>query len=433
MKDYYKVHCGRLRSNGLRFYTQYDRSDSRELALIVVMVGSIHDPPNRRGLSHLTEHVICAESKAHTAQQVESIMARTLGSESALITTSKTVTTYGPADLLKKSHNRKLFNVFANMIKDPVISKEVCDSEKASINQEHFLMSHDVIGERISELLNEYMFPKYLSARNPIDGRMSEVRCSSIKDIEQHIKRYYIPRNSFVVYLGPNHLKAKEIIKDELGDWSNTSSRRPNFRNRFRVSFHRLKQSKKKTITQSGIHQYHVATGFPTEHYLSNDSEALDILANILSVRMYKKLRIENRSWSKGSYALPVMTERSFLHGLLFFQFATLDKNFMKHSIKTFHKECNYLCENLITRAEAEDWIGYMYDYQFMDYFKKCPSGLADMIIDNVSNGDLSLDKLHNRGDKLLSYLKRGGRSRLREIAQKYFYKKSACIIVKPS
>lgn len=110
MKDYYKVHCGRLRSNGLRFYTQYDRSDSRELALIVVMVGSIHDPPNRRGLSHLTEHVICAESKAHTAQQVESIMARTLGSESALITTSKTVTTYGPADLLKKSHNRKLHN-----------------------------------------------------------------------------------------------------------------------------------------------------------------------------------------------------------------------------------------------------------------------------------------------------------------------------------
>ena len=94
MKDYYKVHCGCLRSNGLRFYTQYDRSHSRGLALIVVMVGSIHNPPNRRGLSHLTEHVICAEPKAHTAQQVESIMARTLGSESALITTSKTVTTY---------------------------------------------------------------------------------------------------------------------------------------------------------------------------------------------------------------------------------------------------------------------------------------------------------------------------------------------------
>ncbi len=102
MKDYYKVHCGRLRSNGLRFYTQYDRSDSRELALIVVMVGSIHNPPNRRGLSHLTEHVICAESKAHTAQQVESIMARTLGSESALITTSKTVTTYARILLLEQ-------------------------------------------------------------------------------------------------------------------------------------------------------------------------------------------------------------------------------------------------------------------------------------------------------------------------------------------
>ena len=102
MKDYYKVHCGCLRSNGLRFYTQYDRSHSRGLALIVVMVGLIHDPPNRRGLSHLTEHVICAEPKAHTAQQVESIMARTLGSESALITTSKTVTTYVRILLLKQ-------------------------------------------------------------------------------------------------------------------------------------------------------------------------------------------------------------------------------------------------------------------------------------------------------------------------------------------
>jgi predicted Zn-dependent peptidase len=88
------------------------------------MVGLIHDPPNRRGLSHLTEHVICAESKAHTAQQVESIMARTLGSESALITTSKTVTTYGPADLLKKII---IANYIIEVISSSVTLKEVVD------------------------------------------------------------------------------------------------------------------------------------------------------------------------------------------------------------------------------------------------------------------------------------------------------------------
>ncbi len=434
MKDCYKVHCGRLQ-NGLRFYSQNDSSESKELALIVIMAGSIHDPPNRRGLSHLTEHVICAESKQHNPQQVESIMHRTIGySDLAWITTGRTATTFGPMDSIKKSHNRNLFNMFSCMIKEPVISKSVCDSEKASVNQEHFLMARDSMVDWIEDLFCELLFPKRFTARNPIDGRMSDVRRSSLLDINRHIQRYYVPKNAFVVYLGPSHSEVARLIERELGDWVNQPRHyNPSFRTRYNADSYVLKKPKRKVVVRPGIHQYHVAIGFPTETYLSKDAEAIDILARILSRRMYGEIRTKNQSWSGGSYRSPVLTERTFAHGLFCFHFATIDQSFVRVGIRAFRDQCRLLCDQLVSRSEAEDCIGFMYDSEFMEVFKRCPSLLMDEIVASVSNGDLDLTRLHERGERINKYLRRGGRAKLREVAQKYLSQNSACVVIKPS
>src|SRR3989338_6767196 len=73
-----RVKCGRL-PNGVRFYSQYDSGSSKELVIVAVMVGSFNDPPHKRGLAHLTEHVVCVETKTRNAEEVDLLFARTCG------------------------------------------------------------------------------------------------------------------------------------------------------------------------------------------------------------------------------------------------------------------------------------------------------------------------------------------------------------------
>lgn len=438
MRDCYRVHCGELKSNGLRFYTQYDSASSKELAVIVIMSGSIHDPPNRRGLSHLVEHDICAESKTYSYEEVKLLLARTTGGpdDDIFITTDKTATTYGPAYTLKKNHNRELFRIFAEMIKDSVISQETHELEKAAVHQEHYLRGGGVDCV-IMDKLNEIVFPRSFPAIVPIDGLMSEVKKTTLADVRRYIEKYYVPRNAFVIYFGPKHRESEAIIQKELGEWGVGWSKGRNKGANFKLSrekggFRRLNKSKRKHLEFTGIHQYHTAIGFPTETYMSDDAEALDILARILSHRMYYELRTKNRDWEKGAYRTPVFTERSFAHGLFAFQFATLDKDFARYGVQIFQKQCRDLCVNLVGRNELSAWVGYEHDYQFQDKFHNTQGQLMELVTIAVSNGDLNLEKLHQSGDKLIKLLRRGGRQKLREVARKYLSGHNAVIVISP-
>ena len=425
MRGCYRVKCGQL-PNGLRFYTQYDGGSSRELAVIVIKAGSFQDPPNRRGLAHLVEHVICAESETYNREAVNFFETRIVGGK-INFSTSQTATVYGIADSVKKNHNRFLFKIYAEMISNPSIVTDILKSEKAAIHQEHFLMGDNVI-PHLFELLYKIVYPKNSPVHFPIDGLMGHVRKAGLSDIRQFIKKYYIPHNAFVVFFGPKFKEVEAIILEELGEWTGV-----NFAyHQDVVGFKPLISTKRLVASYPGIHQYHTVIGFPTETYLSEDAEALDILARILSDRMYGELRDKNLDWNKGAYRMPVFTERSYMHGLFVFHFATMDREFSSNGRKIFNNQCKILCNDLVDKKELEAWVGYEIDYCFRDTFQRSPSSLMDMIIEAVSNGDIYLDHLHNRGERLLRLLKRNGRQKLREVARKYLSGHKATVILKP-
>ncbi|MBI2046055.1 MAG: insulinase family protein [Parcubacteria group bacterium] len=431
MRPCYRVKSGVL-DNGLRFYTQYDDSSSREMAVLAVNVGSIHDPDDKKGLAHTLEHVICAKTKNLSAKSIDALFARRMGGpdDNFFITTSRTCTTYGPADYLKKSHSQELFKIFAEMIRNPILSTDIKKIEQAAINQEHYLRGEDIAEIYIVDILYGILFSKS-PVGYPVDGVMPDVRNIRIKDLRNHAERFYRPSNTFVVYLGPKHTEARKIINDALGDWGlKHAPDTPGLDDLFMQPFAPLAKSMLTTIKCRGIRQWHVCIGLPTEPY-RNDATALDILARILSDRLYHRLRTENIRWKQGVYRAPVWTEHTFAHGLFASHFATLDGDFVPRIIDTFQKECMRLGETLISREEIETWVGFMYDYEFMDCFQRSPGNLTDMIIDAVSNGDTDLAELHQRGEKLLSFRTQGGRKMLRDISRKYLGN-TATVIMKP-
>lgn len=434
----YAVKCGKL-SNGLRFYTQHDSHTTKEIAVIVVNTGLLHDPPHRRGLSHLIEHVTCAESKTYTKEEADLVYARTMGDpdDNRYITTDWTATTYGPGSDIKKIHNRKLFRMFSEMIRESVITKKTLESERAAIHQEHYLTGRDIAAEYLSEILYGVTFPKRHIARTPIDGSMYEVRSATMQDIHKHMQKYYVPANTFVVYLGPTYEEVRYLVKEEFGEWGKDLSARKNKGPSFSVwrrksGFSPLKVPKRRSFIFPGIRQFHIAIGFPTETYSTGDGEALDVLARILSHRMYGELRVKNRDWNKGTYRTPVFAERTYAHGIFAFHFATLDKNYVRYGIRSFKAQCKDLCNNLVSREELEAHSGYMNDYEFIDYFQQQPGELVATVADAVSNGDVDLKGMHGYGERLLRLLKRGGRQKLRQVAQKYLSRPSATVIMRP-
>ena len=435
----HKVRCGQLKSNGLRFYTQYDSGSTNEMAVICIKAGSLHDPAGLHGLAHLVEHVIFCDRSRYTEEDVALLFARTMGGPDDLrgIYTMHAVTAYGPIGPIRKPHNRKLFPVFSEIVRVPSLADETFSSERAAVIAELYLRDKEVIGVRLFEELYRSVFPESFAAYHPIIGYSDEICSATLKDIEYFIHKYYVPENTFVVFFGPKHEEARHLIENELGGWisertNNTGRRNGLSKQQIKGGFRPLSESHSKIIADPAAYQYHVAVGFPTENYMSEDAEALDVLSRILSERMYHRLRVESHELEKGVYRTPVDTYRSFAHGIFSFYFATSDRQNSREGINIFHEECQRLCVELVSRAELEAWVGYMCDYEFKNVFSISPQELAQDVIISVANGDSDLKKLHARGDKLKSFLLRNGRQKLRDVARQYLSGHSATVIFEP-
>ncbi|MEK7647197.1 MAG: pitrilysin family protein [Patescibacteria group bacterium] len=424
-----KVSIGKL-SNGMKVYIQYDFSASSCLWGIGIKAGSLYDPQSLLGMAHLTEHVMCAESKNLSNYAADLLFEKFTGGPEGniMISTDKTCTFFGPLNsLYYERHMKSLFEMLSQIIKDRVITEDRLAAEKAAINNEHYLRGVDIAETIPSELIHQALYETNL-ARNGIDGNMEHVRSATLKEVRQFVKQYYTPQNMFLIFLGPNFQKAMEIAKQNFGDWDPPKIQTfPPINIKSYDIFPVLNSIKSLELAKTGTSQYHVMVGFPTETYLSHDATALDIIAQLIAFRMKRRLRDANLDFNKGTYRALGFTERTFLHGIIYFGFATLDAEFAKYGENIILEECRKLKTELADPKELDACIFNSY-YQFLDAFKNCPADLADMILRAATNGDTELEKMHLIGQNTKNIT----RSKIREVANKYFTDNYARAILKP-
>jgi len=161
---------------------------------------------------------------------------------------------------------------------------------------------------------------------------------------------------------------------------------------------------------------------------MSKDAEALDVLARILAFRLRWRLREENRNFYEGVYRANVYTSRSFVHGLLYTNFATVGGEFAKRGEEIVLEEVRKLKEGLVDDREFDAMVFYL-DNNYLDVFRKVALNLSEMIIEAVCNGDEELTHLHSFRQRL----HRVTRKKLRCVANKYFTKNYARVLIKPA
>jgi predicted Zn-dependent peptidase len=428
MRESLRVKFGDLK-NGMRYYSQYDWSGLTWLSGVGVMAGSIHDPPGKRGMAHVVEHLItCRSRKYQDPKRVNSLFWRYLGGpdDDRNIRIDRSSTFYGHLDLLRKGYMLNVFDVMASFVhpRRRIIDPELAMAEFAAVHNEYCLRGVDAIEMFLDDSMHGLMYEKN-PAGNRIDCDLEDLKKMTVPDVRRFLRRYYVPKNMFVVVLGPPFREVKDLAEKYFGDLDVVTE--PVLDYDHTDDLPELKDVKQLEIIREGIHQYHCGIGFPTEASSSLDAEAIDVLARIWEMRL-ERLRDENREFEGGVYRNPVEVSRSFTHGLIWARFATVSGEFEKYAEKAILEETKKLKTDLVGDEELEAAKGRMADV-YTDAFRNTANNLAEMIIEAVCNGDKDLVRLHDFKNRL----RKVTRHRLRDAANKYFTRHYARVLIRPA
>lgn len=402
-----RVSVGALK-NGFRFYTQLD--DRAHVSGIGVKAGSIHDPLAFRGMCHVAEHMTGRYSREQELKFEEYLCGP---EENINIRIDHSSTFFGHDLLLRREHMLELFGIIANGMKNPTIDREALESEKAAVLNEYYLRGVDAMESHIHDLMHQAMY-KRNPVRNRIDCEPEEIRCATAEDVQVFVRSHYVPNNMFAVILGPSFRKAKDMAEQYFGEMQ--PSVIPFLAYDFSENRPSISELKYREEERVGIHQYHVAVGFPTEPMGDKDDEALDVLSEIWRWRIRTALRDQNCAWGKGAYRVLSFTPRSFAHGMIYITFATPSEDFARFGIERIITECNALKTKWVRNDELTAMSNKLY-HGYVEDLTQSPGKLAERIISAAANGDEDMRRLNS----FLGRLARVGKKSLMRVANEYF------------
>ncbi len=426
--------------HGLYLYSM--ANSTLNLSAIGFRSGSIHDPPGMSGMNHLVEHMMCRRGVEHTERDVERMFNRFLGGTHGPdinIRCDRSSVLFGHGDLRRREYMWKCFDIYADFVKSVlrdayglgprVLDKRALRVEQAAIHNEFRLRGTDVAESHVYDLLHWHLYQRN-PARRRIDCGRGDLRSIKLEQVRQFIRDRYTTETMFVVMIGPKNNEAVDKVREHFGDLPRRSP--APFDYDHSDDFPVLDGIKTIELVRPGIRQHHVAIAFPAEGYLSKDSEALDVLTAIWEHRIEQRLREDNANFNTGIYHPESWFPRTFTHGMVAAQFATVgDDEYVERATAMVVEECEKLKrdESSVFAEDCADRQAYLaevFDQMLLWY----PFELCESITEATCNGDLGLKQF-------ASYRQRLGRltpKRIREAAQKYFTTpdKFLRVIVKP-
>jgi len=258
-----------------------------------------------------------------------------------------------------------------------------------------------------------------------VDAEIPDLKSATPEDIQRFIRRYYVAANMFVVMFGPPFREVSEIVHNTFSHWPKMPPPKTGL-DRF-GEFQPLRRKLYEEEHRRGIHQTHVAVGFRTEGYSSQDSIALDILAEIWRYHLSARLREQNRSFNAGTYRVYALSERTFVHGLLGAHFATTSARYADYGRLVILEESQRLAEQLPDVA-----VFHAAQKSLRNQFRCCwgnvPLWTCEQVAMATSNGDPDLIGLHSYPERLDAVTRRD----IRRVAQKYFVHPHGLAVIRP-
>jgi zinc protease len=418
-----KIHAKQM-DNGFWVYSRND--DVAHTGGFGARVGSIYDPLNARGTSHFYEHVTARRTRKLPGRELDIQFAKYLGGpdDDINIRTDLVSTFYGHGDLIRTDHMFKVLDIMADLLNDRLLDQEGLEVEMSAVYQEYFLNGRDLVDSELDQMVREALYERN-PARNRIDCVPEELTRITLADLRQFGRRYYVPANMFMVMIGPKHERARAFARRHFGDLPKSS--RP------RLDYDRSEDQPKLSSTKlverpwPGIHQVHTAVAWPTSPSGAGEGEVLDVLADTLRMRLSWRLREDNRVLDSGTYRNAVHTERTFVHGMLYATFATVNPEAAARAHDIVMEEVARLREELAPADEVDAHRSHL-EYFWLDALRGNALNLSEFIIDAACNGDEDLSRLNTYQDRIRAV----DRRKVREAARKYLTDEHVQAVIRP-
>jgi len=424
----WKVGWYEPKSSGIRVYYFYDSGRTTHICGLGYRVGSVHDPVAAKGVAHYIEHLLSRESMAYNGDKVGLMLWRYFGEPSDWkIETGHTSTYYGGPSLYYRKYMHNVMPMLFSLLRDRIVTGDGIKIEKGAINNEVALTEEDSPLAKLDLLLLQTMYQTN-PIRNSILGTSEHLTKMNINRVKRFVKKNYVAENMFAIIFGPSKNDSMKFAEKHLTDW-------PYHGNPAVIDTKSFDQIPVITdprineFSKPGLSAYYVQLGFPTECYQSKDDAALDIISDLIWLRLMESLREKNLDPLKGTYRSPGFVDRTFIHGLVGGWFATISKDYAFYGRDQILKEFLRLREEPVTRVELMTVIDSARE-RFLSKFRDSPQEVADLVIESASNGDQDLKHLHSYPDRLNSVNSR----KIIDVANKYFKPYGyACAMLMPA
>ncbi|MFH1541296.1 MAG: pitrilysin family protein [Elusimicrobiota bacterium] len=289
----YSVENKKLK-NGITVIFDTNPSATTTAIQIWISAGAVNEDEDISGISHFIEHLIFKGTPTRTQKQIAPEIEKLGGIVNAA--TSKDFTYF--YSIVPSSYSFKATEILADAVLNPLLSEEEIEKERKVILEE-IKRSDDNPQSQLFNEFYKYAYPKFSCYTKKVIGTEKTVSKLKRDDFLSFHKKFYIPKNIFVVVAG--NFNEKEMF-NFLKNNSTLAGLEKIKRKKDRTNIHSLEpenELSQKKIIKKNISQTHILMGFPAASIKSKDQFSLDIASYVLGTgrasRLYKKLVEETK------------------------------------------------------------------------------------------------------------------------------------------
>ncbi|MFT7538707.1 MAG: putative Zn-dependent peptidase, partial [Lysobacterales bacterium] len=325
--------------NNLRIITREESTRESTSIGFWVGVGGRYECDRLKGAAHFLEHIVFKGSQEYACEEIKQSIEGVGGSLNAF--TSEEQTCFYAK--VPAKHLNSTFDVLADMVFFPKITKKDVQSEKTVIVEE-IKMYHDLPQYHVMELLDGLLFPGHPLGKS-LAGSAQTVLAMTHKDLKEFHSHYYHTDNIVISVCGNvSHDKIVRLIKKKLSKLQSTQGQPLQL-------FDEAQKKPRTHYEHRAIEQMHVALGMPA--YDENDPKryVMGLINVILGANMSSRLFVEVRE--KRGLAYSISSSPKSLHDVGSFMVrAGVDSTKIVDAVSVILKELNKLTKALVSEDE---------------------------------------------------------------------------------
>ncbi len=349
--------------NGIEVVTDSARNFQSVAVSVSFRIGSVHEPDEKSGISHLLEHLVFRGSENRTGEEIQAAFSEFGGYLNA--ETDEDSTNF-VARILKDDLNESL-RIIADMVINPRLLDEDIRLEKQIIEQENCRGCYNCT---MRDAFYAQAFPNQ-SIRNPVIGYEDTVEALTQEDLREYHRLAYVGKNLTVAVSGDvDHETVTTAVKAAFRDIPEGQA----------AGYPQFSYTPGELLLGSSSDRSTIRIGFPLTEFSTRQARAAVLYYDILGGHGQSKLMYELREKRGLVYGVWADEYNCAGQNILFFEVSGEAKHMSEISdvmIQTMIDTAHNLQERDLELAKKRAHSGFMMSLD--DVFERCKGLRADI------------------------------------------------------